>query len=154
MFGNDKTDNAAAPEPSTPEGSSPSFMFIPHELEIDGRPELRNLPANVLFAKVGTNAGVPVLGSALYEPDLASLDFSGSRCTLTYKNTHCGDGWVRITYDTDSRTWEGEKSVGGKVVWIAFGADWKQFFTQLTLLGLAKGEGCVMESISEESSSM
>ena len=131
-----------------PEGSSPSIlMFIPQELEIEGRPDLRKLPANVLFAKVGTNAGVPVMGSALYEPDLSSFDFSGSQCSLTYKNKYGGDCWLRITYHTDRQTWEGVKSVEGKIVGLASGADWKGFFTQLTLLGLANGEQCAMESL-------
>jgi len=35
-------------------------MFIPYELEIDGRPELRKFPANVLFAKVATKGGVSI----------------------------------------------------------------------------------------------
>lgn len=145
---NDRSDDTVAPEPSRPKGSSPSeFMFIPKELDIEGRPELRKLPKNVLFAKVGTNAGVPVLGSAVYEPDLSSLDFGGSRCCLTYKNKHGGDAWVRITYDTDRQTWQGEKSVEGKAVGMAFGVDWKGFFTQLTLLGLATGEACIFDRI-------
>jgi hypothetical protein len=138
------------PEPSRPDGASPSFlMFIPHELDIEGRPELRTLPANVLFAKLGTNAGVPVMGSALYEPTLSSFDFCRSQCSLTYKNKYGGDCWLRITYHTDKQTWEGEKNVEGKLVGVAFGTDWEGFFTQLTLLGLANGECCVMENIPE-----
>jgi hypothetical protein len=140
-------------QPAKPASPGPSFMFIPNELDIEGRPELRILPANVMFAAVGRNAAGPMLGSALYEPDLSSLNISGSHTSLTYKNVHAGDGAVRITYDSDKQSWEGEKTVGGKVVVVAFGANWKQFFTQLTLLGLAEGEGCVMESIREESPS-
>ena len=37
----------------------------------------------------------------------------------------------------------------GKIVGLASGADWKGFFTHLTLLGLANGERCVMGSIPE-----
>jgi len=143
-----------AAEPSRPGGSRPSaFMFIPEELDVAGRPELRKLPKNIVFAKVGTNAGVSILGSALYEPDLSSFDFRGSDCSLTYRNKHGGDGRVRITYHVDKQTWVGEKSVEGKSVGVAFGADWKQFFMQLTLLGLAKGEACVMDRILEEPAS-
>ena len=40
-----------------------------------------------------------MLGSALYQPDLSSLEFKGNQTSLTYKNTHGGDGWVRIIYD-------------------------------------------------------
>jgi len=128
-------------------------MFIPNELDIEGRPDLHRLPANVLFAKIGTNAGVPVIGNALYEPDLSSLECSGSQCSLTYKNKHGGDCWLRITYHTDRQTWNGEKSVEGKIVGFASGADWKGFFTHLTLLGLANGERCVMNSLSDPTQS-
>jgi hypothetical protein len=93
------------------------------------------------------------MGSALYEPDLSSFDSNVSQCSLTYKNKHGGDCWLRITYHIDTKTWEGEKSVEGKVVGFASGAEWKGFFTHLTLLGLAKGERCVMEGLSEASSS-
>lgn len=141
-------------KPPNPEESSPSvLMFIPQELDIEGRPELRTLPANVLFAKVGMNAGVQVMGSALYEPDLSSFDFSGSQRSLTYKNKYGGDCRLRITYHADRQTREGEKSVEGKIVGLASGADWKGFFTQLTLLGLSAGEHCAMQSLQEESTS-
>jgi hypothetical protein len=146
---NDRCDDAPTPEPSRREGAS--LMFIPNELDIEGRPELRKLPASVLFAEVGANEGARVLGSALYEPDLSSLYFDGGECTLRYQNKHGGDSSVRITYHVGKQMWEGEKSVAGKIVGVALGADWKHFFTQLTLLGLAKGEACVMERVAVSS---
>ena len=150
---NPDSPGATANRPN-PEGASPSnFMFIPHELDIEGRPDLRKLPANVVFAKVGTNEGVPVMGSALYEPDLSSFSCNGSQCSLTYKNKFGGNCWLRITYHTDRQTWEGEKSVEGKIVGSASGADWNGFFTHLTLLGLSNGEQCTMERLPEASSS-
>ena len=146
--------NGVTGGPSRPGGSSPSrLMFIPNELEIEGRPDLRKLPSNVVFAKVGINAGVPVFGRALYEPDLSSFNSSGSQCSLTYKNKYGGNCWVRITYHSDTQSWEGQKSVEGKIVGFSSGADWKGFFTHLTLQGLASGEHCMMESLPEVSSS-
>src|SRR5213592_4195873 len=46
------------------------LMFIPHELEIEGRPKLSKFPLNVLFADYTIRDGVRAMGSALYEPDL------------------------------------------------------------------------------------
>jgi hypothetical protein len=56
------------------------------------------------------------MASALYEPDLSSFNCSGSQCSLTYKNKFGGDCWLHITYHTGRQTWEGEKSVEGKIV--------------------------------------
>lgn len=122
------------------------LMSIPHELDIEGRPELRKFPANALFAKIGVREGMPVVGLAMYEPDLSSLERSGSHCSLTYRNEYGGDFWLRITYDTDRDVWEGEKRVNGNIVGSAAGSEWNGFFTHLTLLGLANGERCAMES--------
>src|SRR5262245_54204524 len=122
-------------------------MFVPHELEVEGRPELRRFPANVLFAKVSTRDGVPILGSALYEPDLSSFESSGTRSLLRYKNLHGGNCWLRIAYDSEQETWEGEKIIDGEMVGSASGPGWQGFFAHLTLLGLANGERCHMERL-------
>ena len=123
------------------------LMFIPHELEIEGRPELRKFPANVLFAKVTTRDGVKVMGSALYEPDVSSFASDGTRHLLRYRNTHGGDCWLQIVYDTEKQVWEGEKIINGEIAWSAFGNSWKRFFIQFTLLGLKNGECCILEKL-------
>ena len=123
------------------------LMFIPHELEIEGRPELRKFPANVLFAKVTTRDGVKVMGSALYEPDVSSFASDGTRRLLRYKNTHGGNCWLQIAYDTEKQAWEGDKIINGKIVGSASGNGWQGFFTHFTLLGLTNGELCVMEKL-------
>lgn len=128
------------------------LMFIPHELDIEGQPELRKFPTNVLFVKIGVRKGVLVIGRATYEPDLASLDKSESQYTLIYKNKHGGDCWLRITYDADREVWEGEKNVNRKIVGSASGSEWKGFFSHFTLLGLVNGERCIMQSFPEMSS--
>ena len=122
-------------------------MFIPYELELEGRPELRKFPANVLFAKVTTIDGVNVMGSALYEPDVSSFARDGTRHLLSYKNTHGGNCWLQIAYDTEKQAWKGDKIIDGKIVGCAFGNSWQRFFTQFTLLGLKNGERCVMEKL-------
>ena len=123
------------------------LMFIPHELEIEGRPELRKFPANVLFAKVTTKDGVKIMGSALYEPDVSSFASDGTRRLLRYKNTHGGNCWLQIAYDTEKQAWEGDKIINGKIVGSASGNGWQGFFTHFTLLGLTNGELCVMEKL-------
>lgn len=122
-------------------------MFIPCEFDIEGKPELRKFPVNVLFAKIGLREGVLVIGRAIYDPDLASLDISGSQCSLIYRNKYGGRCWLRITYDTDTEAWEGEKNINGKSVGSASGPEWEGFFTHLTLLGLVNGERCMMERL-------
>ena len=122
-------------------------MFIPYELEIEGRPELRNFPANVLFAKFATKDGVKVMGSALYEPDVSSFASDGTKRLMRYRNKHGGDCWLQISYDTEKQVWWGDKIINGKIVGSATGPGWQGFFLHFTLLGLKNGECCVMEKL-------
>ncbi|MBU0530936.1 hypothetical protein KJ910_00350 [Patescibacteria group bacterium] len=49
------------------------YGFIPHQLEIPGRPELNAFPFNILFAQYRLEQDQPVYAVALYEPGLQSF---------------------------------------------------------------------------------
>jgi hypothetical protein len=103
----------------------------------------------VLFAKFTVRDGQPILRSALYEPDLSSFAREGARHVLRYKNSHGGNRRLQIAYYTKKHAWEGEKIVNGEIVGAASGDDWHGFCAHLTLLGLANGERCEMESLAQ-----
>ncbi|MDO8558058.1 MAG: hypothetical protein Q7S09_02605 [bacterium] len=122
------------------------FGFIPHNLEIAGRPELSVFPFNVMFAQYGTKEGKNVMGSAVYEPDWATFKREGTESSMTYRNSYGGDGYLVITHD--GKSYHGEKYVGGKSAGSADGGlDWKMFFVHFTALGLANGERCKFEDM-------
>ena len=100
-----------------------------------------------MFAKVTTKDGVKIMGSALYEPDVSSFAGDGTRRLLRCKNTHGGNCWLQIAYDTEKQAWEGDKIINGKIVGSASGNGWQGFFTHFTLLGLTNRERCVMEKL-------
>ena len=104
------------------------MMFVPFELALEGRPDLKVFPLNILFAQFGSRSGETVVGSALYEPELSSLENEGSLRHMTYKNKYGGDCWVRITYNSETKAWQGDKSVNGKSVGMAMGSTWQKFF--------------------------
>ena len=124
------------------------FAFIPHQLEIDGRPELSIFPLNVLFGQYKNTAeGRTILGNALYEPDFGSFRTRGKKCSMTYCNAYGGDSHLVIKYDGLRKNYIGEKFVNGKSSGMAFGTDWKMFFVHFTALGLTDGEKCEMEDV-------
>ncbi len=53
------------------------MMFIPFELTLESHPDLKIFPQNILFAQIGSKSGKTIVGSALYEPDLSSLEDAG-----------------------------------------------------------------------------
>ena len=121
--------------------------YVPHRLEIEERPELNNLPFNVLFSSFTARDGVVLMGSALYEPDFSSFERRGEEYSMKYYNKHGGDCWLRVIYNDEKKNWVGEKFVNGKSAWISFGAKWDMFFVHFTMPGLANGERCVLEKI-------
>jgi hypothetical protein len=125
------------------------MMFVPFKLELEGRPDLEVFPHNILFAQIGSRSGERVVGSALYEPDLSSLEDKESLRHMTYKNMYGGDSSVRITYNSETRAWQGSKTVNGKFAGMATGGTWQMFFTHLTRLGLTAGEPCIFRDFIE-----
>jgi len=120
---------------------------VPRELEIEGRPELSVFPFNVLFMQHNQENGKTICGSAIYEPDLESLQQGKDKWFMRYHNVYGGDNWLVIEYDTVSRGYHGKKIVNGKSAWTTDGPKWDGFFTHFTMLGLADGERCKFEAI-------
>jgi len=115
--------------------------FVPHRLEIEGRTDLSDFPQNIVFANFFAEGGVKKIASAIYEPDLET--YAGR--SLTYRNIYNPENVVRITRQNDR--WEGTKVINGDEVLFAEARTWKQFFVQLTIIGLSKGERCKFEDI-------
>ena len=88
-----------------------------------------------------------MIGSSLYEPDLKTYSDEGATKSLTYRNIYNPDNSIKVTRYEDK--WEGEKFINGTRSLWAFGRTWQQFFIQLTILGLSKGERCQFERLDE-----
>ena len=117
--------------------------FVPHHLEVPGRPELSAFPLNVLFVKSKIENGVQISGSALYEPDLDTYRKDGDVSSMKYHNIYGSTSHLVIARNEKNKTYHGEKFVNGKLVVSADGGDdWQRFFMQLTMLGLTNGERC------------
>ncbi len=123
------------------------FGFIPHQLEITERPELSVFPFNVMFAKYKTEAGKTIMGSAVYEPDLASLKQEKDKWSMCYHNAYLGKSRLSIEYDLIKKSYLGKKFVNDALVGSAIGAEWKMFFVHFTALGLSNGEKCEFKTV-------
>lgn len=121
--------------------------FIPHKLEVEGRPELSDFSLNILFANVFNAKGIDVIASSLYRPDLETYQRDSEKKSLTYRNIYNKKDIVRITKFEER--WEGQKFIKEKRALLAQGRTWKQFFAQLTLTGLSKGERCKYERLED-----
>lgn len=122
------------------------FVFIPKPLEIADRPELSLLPFNVMFAKYKIENGKTIMGSSLYEPDLASFCNDGRKYTMQYHNIYGGNNWLLMEYDLLQKSYLGEKTVNGERIGMATGMNWKMFFFHFTALGLTNGEACLFSN--------
>jgi hypothetical protein len=123
------------------------YGFIPKELQIEGRPELNVFPFNVLFMRFKQEGGKTISGSAVYNPNIDSLQQGVDKWSLRYNNAYGGNHWLIIEYDIVSRGYHGKKFVNGKCVGITDGLEWKGFFIHLTVLGLSNGEQCRFETV-------
>ena len=123
------------------------FSFIPHRLEITGRPEWNNFPFNVLFMNYAIKDGQHITGTALYEPDFYTYRKDGHLSLMRYHNVYGGECYLIIAYDEKNKRYHGKKYVNGKSVGSADGGnDWKNFFIHLTMMGLVADEQCRMET--------
>ncbi|MCH7729897.1 hypothetical protein IID21_00040 [Patescibacteria group bacterium] len=121
------------------------FAFIPHNLNIEDRPELNDFPFNVLFVSYRKVKGVDISGTALYEPEIESYRGEEERYSLDYRNIYGRENLLIITKDEDK--WEGIKIINDERVLIATGRNWKQFFIHLTMPGLSNREKCKLERL-------
>ena len=120
--------------------------FIPHRLEMKEFPEFYYFPFNVLFVSHTIRDGQNVTGSALYEPDFHTYRKDGNLSLMRYHNIYGGECYLMIAYDEKNKQYSGEKFVNGKLFSSTDGGDdWQQFFTHLTMLGLATNEKCKFE---------
>lgn len=125
------------------------YIFIPNRLEIAEHPEIDVLPLNMLFTKSKVQDGKVITGSALYSPQMSTLQLYAHRIVLTYRNL-IDDSWtVVIEYDRERKSWKGTKSAHGKDLVVSFGSAWKEFFQQLTMAGLQRGEPCAFLDLPE-----
>lgn len=123
------------------------YGFIPKELQIEGRPELNVFPFNVLFMRFKQEGGKTISGSAVYNPNIDSLQQGVDKWSLRYNNAYGGNHWLIIEYDIVNKSYHGKKFVNGKCVGITDGLEWKGFFIHLTMLGLSNGEQCRFEAV-------
>ena len=61
------------------------FAFIPHRLDIVGRPELNDFPYNILFVSYRRTNGTDLSGTALYEPEIKSYRIEEDARLLDYR---------------------------------------------------------------------
>src|ERR1035441_5927347 len=115
-------------------GRGVAFLgFIPHRLDVPGRPELSAFPLNVLFVERKIEKGVQISGSALYEPDFDTYRKDGDVSSMRYHNIYGTTSHLVIARDEKNKTYHGEKLVNGKLVVAADGgADWQRVFAPLT----------------------
>lgn len=132
-------------------GRGTFFGFVPHRLEIVGKPELNHYPFNVMFMSYTIRDGQKISGTALYEPDFNTYGKDGSLSAMRYRNAYGGDCYLIIGYDEEKKLYHGDKFVNGKLVGSADGGDdWNTFFIHLTMLGLTNGERCFFEPVFEQ----
>lgn len=124
---------------------APRFGFIPKRLEVEGRPELSDFPFNILFMSFLVVRGVDMSATALYEPDTETYLDDFEKRSMTYRNKYGSGNKVIVSKYADR--WEGAKTVNGKVILLACGKTWKQFFVHLTIAGLSDGEKCSFERL-------
>lgn len=124
------------------------FSFIPRHLQISDRPEFDDFPLRVMFVKYKNQNGKMISGTALYDPDLFSFKEYEDKRSVKYHNIYGGDDWLIIEYNILKKSYYGEKFISGKSVVQTMGADWKNFFIHLTMVGLANGERCMFEEVS------
>jgi len=129
------------------------YMFIPNRLEIAEHPEIDVLPLNILFARSKVQDGKFVTGSALYTPEMSTLQVDAQRIALTYRNSIDNSWTVDIEYNTARKSWKGTKRARGEDLVFSFGSTWEGFFKQVTILGLQDGEPCAFLDLPEMPSS-
>ncbi|HSW90249.1 MAG TPA: hypothetical protein VLH19_05285 [Patescibacteria group bacterium] len=122
----------------------PSIAAIPRRLELEGRPELQEFPLNILFSAFAFKA-VPVLASAIYEPDLQSFQTAHRVQSLVYYNKYDTNWSVKISKGAFG--WRGRKFAGNRQVFFFEGKEWREFFATMTSTGLSEGEAYVSEPI-------
>lgn len=125
--------------------------FLPKPLRLENKPELSVFPFNVLIGRHTVRNGKQALGTALYEPDLSSLEIDENKnLILVYKNRYDHRYILKIYLDKSLKKRTCEKyrekdlvaTASGILDWEKQDESWKQFFMQVALIGLDNGETC------------
>lgn len=124
------------------------YSFIPMHLAIKERPELNIFPYNVLIAMYGANKeGKTEMASVVYEPALLTHIDNGKTQSLSYFNIYNSDYRLEISFDNKEESYSCQKFYKENLLVIADGREWKMFFVQVGILGLANGENCLFREI-------
>ncbi len=102
------------------EGRVVFTSFIPHELEVPDRPELRYFPQNVL------------IGDNLFEPWLTSHRGMPYRAEMFYFTQSDPNLRLAIVHGYNGN-YAGRLYRGEELIRESTGPDWKTFFTHLTM---------------------
>ncbi len=102
--------------------------FIPNRLEISIKPELSDLPFNVMFMSYTVKDEVLMTGTAIYSPDLSTYFRDESEATMIYRNNYGAKAFLILKYLIKEDRYEGEKYVNNECVQTSFGKDWQGFF--------------------------
>lgn len=119
--------------------------FVPHRLQIVGRPELSAFPERVLFQKSLIKNRRTITARACYEADLSSFEIVGQCQILRYRNRYDCDNQLIIAFEPADGVYRAEKLIKGQSVLDCRGVGWSMFFAQLTMFGLVRGEGIWFE---------
>lgn len=123
------------------------YGFIPHRLNIDIEPKFSNFPYNVMFMGFAEKDGKSISGTSLYNPDISTYLENEEEQRMIYRNQYGGNSFLEIRYKIKEHSHWGEKYVNGESVGSAFGRTWKQFFLNVTMLGLSADERCEFKDI-------
>ena len=111
-----------------------NLAFIPRELEIPERPDLKIFALNIVFASLR------LLRVAEYVPDISTLKETPSFLKLRYFNTASRDWWIEVQYSKDNGWFQGDRY--HKCEWLggASGINRDMFFAHLTMADLETNE--------------
>lgn len=96
--------------------------------------------------------GKRITGTALYKPEFNTYKETSNEVGMRYRNTHGGNDWLEIKYESKHDRYVGEKYIDGKQAGTAFGRGWKMFFMHFTALGVMDGETCLLKEEPAEDS--
>jgi hypothetical protein len=126
------------------------FGFIPRRLEVEERPELADMPLNILFVSFANIDGVDTSAQAVYWPQYDTFKETEKVKFMRYLNQFSAKDRVDLWFFKQSGWYEGDKFVANEHASRSVGQDWQAFFMHLTSIGLTRGEGCEFKSLNQE----
>ena len=111
-----------------------SIAFVPKELEVEERPDLRAFSINIVFASL------KLLTVAVYYPDLSTFEESDSHLKLRYYNSVNHNWWIEIEYSKNRGWYEGARFHDNEWKGGATGVRREIFFSYFTMQGVLENE--------------